>query len=123
VIAEMVTLPDCAAVVSAASAAGESRDGSKLVWFGTQRQCKGGMTMADAVKTVEQLCAENGIDARQLAERSGLDEQRVVAIVLGRWTPSPQERDGIAAAFGLTRDQIAWGHKTPVQHLYGQGPA
>ena len=26
-------------------------------------------------------------------------------------------------AFGLTRDQIAWGHKTPVQHLYGQGPA
>jgi len=41
------------------------------------------MTMADAVKTVEQLCAENGIDARQLAERSGLDEQRVVAIVLG----------------------------------------
>jgi len=55
------------------------------------------MTMADSVKTVEQLCAENGIDARQLAERSGLDEQRVVAIVLGRWTPSPQERDGIAA--------------------------
>src|SRR5271165_3075881 len=28
------------------------------------------MTMADAVKTVEQLCAENGIDAGQLAERS-----------------------------------------------------
>ena len=81
------------------------------------------MTMADAVKTVEQLCVENGIDARQLAVRSGLDEQRVVAIVLGRWTPSPQERDSIAAAFGLARDQIAWGHKTPVQHLYGQGPA
>ena len=81
------------------------------------------MTMADSVKTVEQLCAENGIDAGRLAERSGLDEQRAVAIVLGRWTPSPQERDGIAAAFGLARDQIAWGHKTPVQHLYGQGPA
>jgi transcriptional regulator with XRE-family HTH domain len=79
--------------------------------------------MADAVKTVEQLCAEHGINAGQLAERSGLDEQRVVAIVLGRWTPSPRERDEIAAAFGLSRDQIAWGHKTPVQHLYGQGPA
>ncbi len=79
--------------------------------------------MSDAVKTVEQLCAENGIDARQLAGRSGLDEQRVAAIVLGRWTPSPRERDAIAAAFGLTRDQIAWGHKIPVQHLYGQGPA
>ncbi len=79
--------------------------------------------MNDAIKTVEQLCAESGIDAGQLAERSGLDEQRVAAIVLGRWTPSPQERDLIAKVFGLTRDQIAWGHKTPVQHLYGQGPA
>jgi hypothetical protein len=25
--------------------------------------------------------------------------------------------------FGLTRDQILWGHKTPIQHLYGHGPA
>ena len=79
--------------------------------------------MADAPRSVDQLCLENGIDARQLAERAGLDEGRVAAIVLGRWTPSPQERDKIAAVFGLTRDQIVWGHKTPVQHLYGQGPA
>jgi hypothetical protein len=79
--------------------------------------------MADSAKTVDQLCAEHRIDARQLAERSGLDEQRVLAIVLGRWTPSPQERDAIAAVFGLTRDQITWGHKTPIQHIYGHGPA
>jgi hypothetical protein len=78
--------------------------------------------MTDSSRTVEQLCVEADMDARQLAEKSGLDEQRVVAIVLGRWTPSPGERDRIAAAFGLTRDQIVWGHKTPVQHLYGQGP-
>jgi hypothetical protein len=81
------------------------------------------MIMADTLKSIEQLCVESGIDARQLAERSNVDEQRVVAIVLGRWTPSPLERDRIAAAFGLTRDQVVWGHKTPVQHLYGQGPA
>jgi transcriptional regulator with XRE-family HTH domain len=79
--------------------------------------------MAEAMKTVEQLCVEHGIDVRQLAERSGVDEQRVLAIVLGRWTPSPQDRDAIAAAFGVTRSEIAWGHKTPIQHLYGQGPA
>ena len=79
--------------------------------------------MADTLKNIEQLCLESGIDARQLAERSNVDEQRVAAIVLGRWTPSPEERDRIAAVFGLTRDQIAWGHKTPVQHLYGHGPA
>lgn len=78
--------------------------------------------MADLPQRVEELCVARGIDGRQLAERSGVDEQRVLAIVMGRWTPSPQERDAIAAVFGLTRDQIAWGHKTPIQHIYGQGP-
>jgi hypothetical protein len=79
--------------------------------------------VGDAPKNVDQLCREQQIDARQLAERSGLDEQRVLAIILGRWTPSPQERDAIATVFGLSREQIAWGHKTPIQHIYGHGPA
>ena len=74
-------------------------------------------------RSVDELCAARGIDARQLAQLSGLDEQRVFAIVLGRWTPSPDERDAVAAVFGLTRDQIVWGHKTPIQHIYGAGPA
>lgn len=77
----------------------------------------------ETTRTVEQLCIEAGIDVRQLAERAGVDEQRVVAIVQGRWTPSPQERDAIAGVFGRTRDQVVWGHKTPIQHLYGAGPA
>jgi transcriptional regulator with XRE-family HTH domain len=77
--------------------------------------------MPDSIN-VDQLCADRGIDARQLAEKSGLDEQRVMAIVMGRWTPSPQERDAIAAVFGVSREQIAWGHKTPIQHIYGHGP-
>jgi transcriptional regulator with XRE-family HTH domain len=76
----------------------------------------------EGLKTVEDLCAEQRLSHKQLAEKAGLDEQRVLAIVLGRWTPSPAERDNIAAAFGLTRDQIAWGHKTPIQHIYGSGP-
>ncbi len=78
--------------------------------------------MTEALRSVDQLCREQGLDARQLAARSGVDEQRVVAIVLGRWTPSPDERDRIAAVFGVTRDQILWGHKTVIQHLYGHGP-
>jgi transcriptional regulator with XRE-family HTH domain len=77
----------------------------------------------EGLKTVEELCVQHGLSPQQLAERSGLEEQRVLAIVLGRWTPSPAERDKVAAAFGLTRDQIAWGHKTPIQHIYGHGPA
>ena len=73
-------------------------------------------------KGVDELCVERGIDARQLAELSNLDEARVFAIILGRWTPSPDERDAIAKVFGRTRDQIVWGHKTPIQHIYGSGP-
>ena len=78
--------------------------------------------MPETPRSVDQLCAQHGLDARQLAARAGVDEGRVAAIVLGRWTPSPNERDAIAAVFALTRDQIAWGHKTPIQHLYGHGP-
>ena len=79
--------------------------------------------MAENLKSIDSLCAEHGLDVRQLAARAGLDEGRVLAIALGRWTPSPAERDAIAAVFGVTREQIVWGHATPVQHLYGQGPA
>lgn len=73
-------------------------------------------------KSVDELCVLHRIDYKELATKAGLDEQRVLAIVLGRWTPSPSERDKVAAVFGLNRDQIAWGHKTPIQHIYGHGP-
>jgi transcriptional regulator with XRE-family HTH domain len=79
--------------------------------------------MSEATKNLDQLCIERGISVTQLAEQSGVDEQRVIAIVLGRWTPSPDDRDRIAGVFGLTREQIVWGHKVPVQHIYGHGPA
>src|SRR5437660_216071 len=74
-------------------------------------------------KSVSDLCLEKHLDAKMLAEKAGLDESRVTAIVLGRWTPSPAERDKVAAVFGRTREQISWGHKTPIQHIYGHGPA
>jgi hypothetical protein len=73
--------------------------------------------------TVGLLCQQHQLTPKMVAERSNLDEQRVLAIVLGRWTPSPSERDAIAKVFGLTRDQIVWGHTTPAQHIYGHGPA
>jgi transcriptional regulator with XRE-family HTH domain len=73
-------------------------------------------------RTVAELCREQSIDAAALSDRSGLDESRVTAIALGRWTPSPAERQKIADVFGVAIDQIAWGHVTPIQHLYGHGP-
>ena len=73
----------------------------------------------DHLKSVDELCAEHAIEFEQLAAKAGLDEKCVQAIVEGRWTPSPAERDKIAAVFGLARDQIAWGHKSTVEHLQG----
>jgi hypothetical protein len=73
-------------------------------------------------QTVADLCRDQQLDVRQLSERSGLEEGRTLAIVLGRWTPSPAERQKIAAVLNVTVDEIAWGHKTPIQHLYGHGP-
>jgi transcriptional regulator with XRE-family HTH domain len=74
------------------------------------------------VASVAELCEQQKLSSADLAAKIGLDESRVAAIILARWTPSPAERQKIAAAFNLTIDQIAWGHKTPVQHLYGHGP-
>jgi hypothetical protein len=77
----------------------------------------------ETIKSVEELCLQHGLDYKALAARAGLDEQRTLAIVLGRWTPSPTERDKVAAVFGVGRDHISWGHKVPIQHIYGHGPA
>jgi transcriptional regulator with XRE-family HTH domain len=74
------------------------------------------------IRTVADLCREHEINVAELATRSGLEEGRALAIALGRWTPSPAERQKIAAVFEVPIDQIAWGHSTPIQHLYGHGP-
>jgi transcriptional regulator with XRE-family HTH domain len=74
-------------------------------------------------KTVVQLCKEHGLDAQQLAAKCGLEEGRVAAIILGRWTPSPAERAAVAGVFNLAPGDIVWGHVIPVQHIYGSGPA
>lgn len=73
-------------------------------------------------RSVAELCQEKTVTLDELVVRSRLEVSRVQAIVLGRWTPSPEERRRIAEALGATVDDIAWGHVTPIQHLYGHGP-
>ncbi len=73
-------------------------------------------------QSVANLCQDHSLTVPQLAERAALAEDRTLAIALGRWTPSPAERQKIAAVFGVAVDQITWGHQTPIQHLYGHGP-
>ena len=72
--------------------------------------------------SVVDLCQQQQITLAQLVERSGLEQDRIAAILLGRWTPSPAERQSIAAVLNVSINDILWGHKTPVEHLYGHGP-
>ncbi len=62
------------------------------------------------MRTVEHLLEQTGLSIEEIAERSGLTFERVAAIAEGRWTPSPQEREQIAAAFGVPVAEVSWGH-------------
>jgi hypothetical protein len=62
------------------------------------------------MKTIDYLFEETGWSLREVSARSGLPVERVLAIAEGRWTPSPEERAQIAAAFGVGVQEISWGH-------------
>lgn len=63
-----------------------------------------------SMKTVDLLFEELDVSVEEIAERSKLPFERIEAIALGRWTPSPAERQRVAAAFGVSVDAISWGH-------------
>ncbi|HIF31022.1 MAG: helix-turn-helix transcriptional regulator [Pirellulaceae bacterium] len=71
---------------------------------------------------VAELCQQHELTFDDLVSRSGLDDNKVRAILLGRWTPSPAERKRIADVFEVAVDEVVWGHRTPIQHIYGHGP-
>lgn len=61
-------------------------------------------------KTVDLLFEEQDLVVEDVAAQTGLDEKRVEAIALGRWTPSPNERKRMAEALGVDMADIDWGH-------------
>lgn len=65
---------------------------------------------------------EHGTGIDQLVEASGLEAKVVKAIVEGQYTPSPTQRQKLAAVLGVSVGDVAWGHSVPVQHLRGNGP-
>ncbi len=62
------------------------------------------------MKTVDLLFEERGFTVEDVAEQTNLPPERVEAIAVGRWTPSPAERQKIASAFHVSIDEISWGH-------------
>jgi len=75
------------------------------------------------MKTIDILFEETQLTIEDIAERARLTPERVEAIVVGRWTPSPAEREKIAAAFGVPVEEVSWGHtmvpRNVRYHRYG----
>ena len=63
-----------------------------------------------------------GIDLNQLVELTGLEEKLVKTIITGNYTANPTQRQRLAAALGLSPQDISWDHAISVQHLRGNGP-
>ncbi len=62
------------------------------------------------MKTVDVLLEESGMSLEEFAAKAELPVDRAEAIADGRWTPSPAERERIAAVLGLAVESISWGH-------------
>jgi hypothetical protein len=74
------------------------------------------------MKPIARYMEEMGIGIPELVGAAGLDRKTVESIVRGNFTPSPLQRERLAAALGVPPDEISWGHAVPVEHLRGNGP-
>jgi len=76
----------------------------------------------ERAKSIGEWMTERGINLNTLIASTPLDRKVIEALVGGRYTPSPQQRQLLAAALGVDTESIAWGHSAQVQHIYGHGP-
>jgi hypothetical protein len=74
------------------------------------------------MKPIARHMEDAGIGVDQLVTATGLDAKLVNAIVSGNYTASPTQRQRIAAALGVSIEDISWSHAVPVEHLRGNGP-
>ena len=66
-------------------------------------------------QTVADVMGQRGVDLDELVRCTGIERRVINAIAHLRYTPSPQQRERVSNALGLSRDRIIWGHLTPVE--------
>jgi transcriptional regulator with XRE-family HTH domain len=76
----------------------------------------------EKIKSLSEWMTDRDIGMEELLTASGLDRKLLSAIINGRYTPSPQQRQRVAAALGIRPEQVSWGHTATVEHIYGHGP-
>ena len=74
------------------------------------------------MKPIARYLEERGMTVDELVAATKLDLKVVKAIVSGNYTPSPVQRQRLAAALGVPMAEISWEHAISVQHLRGNGP-
>ncbi len=74
------------------------------------------------MKPIAYYLEQTGISVDDLGKAAQLDGKLVKAIVSGNYTPNPQQRQRLAAALGVSMDDISWDHAVPVEHMRGNGP-
>lgn len=69
------------------------------------------------MKTIDHYFEEAELTVEDVAEQANMPFERVQAIALGRWTPSPRERAKIAEVIGVTTADVSWGHTLDPRNL------
>ena len=72
-------------------------------------------------KPISEWIPERQLDFERLLDAARLDRKILQAIIQGRYTPSPSQRQAIATALAVGVDEVTWGHTAEVSHLYGHG--
>ena len=73
-------------------------------------------------RSITDWMAERNLRLEDLLESTGLDRKVLEAIIQGRYTASPQQRQRLAQALGVDMARITWGHTQQVEHIHGHGP-
>lgn len=68
-------------------------------------------------KALDLLIEETGLTVEEISTQAKLPEERVAAMLDGRWTPSPSDRVKMAAVFNLTPDDVVWGHTVDPRNI------
>lgn len=74
------------------------------------------------VRSITDWMAARNLDFESLLAATSLDRKVLEAMIAGRYTPSPQQRQRVADALSVTPQEICWGHTTQVDQMYGHGP-
>jgi transcriptional regulator with XRE-family HTH domain len=73
--------------------------------------------MSHRTVTIDRLLEESDLPLEEIADRAGVTADRLRAIATGRWTPSPAERQRVAAALAVEVEHVSWGHSMAPRNI------